>query len=74
MDQALHDGDNSRILELLISMFSGDKDEYAKETVPPLALTFDRVNEGRAPRTSAHLFRLPIEILAVILQYIPASM
>ncbi|KAL2010954.1 hypothetical protein VTN00DRAFT_3672 [Thermoascus crustaceus] len=61
----------TEILELLVPFFSGTKDDYGKEDVPPLPLTFDRVNEGRPPSSNALLFKLPVEILANILLHIP---
>lgn len=43
----------TEILDLLLPMFSGTKGDYGKEVVPPLPLTFDRVNEGRPPSSNA---------------------
>ena len=65
--------DNTGILSLLIGTFSGHKDEYRREKVPPLPLSFDRVNEGRPPSSTARLFKLPFEILALMIQYVPAE-
>ncbi|KAL8738697.1 MAG: hypothetical protein Q9190_007962 [Brigantiaea leucoxantha] len=59
------------IIELLISTFSGQKDDYGKETVPPIPLLFDRVCEGRNPASNAPLFFLPFEILSQILHHVP---
>jgi hypothetical protein len=76
-DEASLQGDQSppryrmEILDLLVPIFSGTDDDYGKEVVPPLPLTFDRVNEGRPPSSNALLFKLPMELLANILQYIP---
>lgn len=36
----------------------------------PVPLSFDRVNEGRAPRSKCLLFKLPFEILGMILQHV----
>jgi len=58
------------ILNVLMGMFSGNKDDYGSEIVPPLPLSFDRVNEGRPARSKAPLLNLPTEILGVILQWI----
>ena len=58
------------ILTLLMPMFSGHKDEFGREEVPPLPLSFDRVNNGDPPRSNAPLFRLPFEILSAILQHV----
>lgn len=63
------------ILSLLMLMFSGSKDDYGKEVVPPLPLSFDRVLEGRSPQSTAPLLKLPFEILGVILHHVePASL
>lgn len=58
------------ILNVLMGMFSGHKDDYGSAIVPPLPLSFDRVNEGRPARSKASLLNLPIEIIGVILQWI----
>jgi F-box domain len=58
------------IMSLLMPMFSGNKDEYGKDAVPPLPLSFDRVMEGRPAATSAPLFGLPDEILSIIIQHV----
>lgn len=63
----------TEILDVLMSMFSGSKDEYGKEEVPPLPLSFDRVNEGRPPRSSSQLLNLPTEILAVITRFVESN-
>lgn len=63
----------TEILELLMPMFSGHKDDYGKDVVPPLPLSFDRVNQGQPPISTAPLFQLPAEILGEVLQYIPWS-
>lgn len=65
--------DHYDVLSLLMPMFSGNKDDYGKDVVPPLPLFFDRVNEGRPPRSNASLFRLPFEILAAITQHLSES-
>ena len=63
------------VLGLLIPMFSGSKDDYGKDVVPPCLLSFDRVNEGRPPKSTAMLFQLPFEILGAINQRLhPTSM
>jgi hypothetical protein len=62
-----------RILGLLMPMLVVGKDEYGKELVPPLPLSFDRVNGNRPPASDTALFKLPIEILGLILQHIPSS-
>lgn len=63
----------SRIPDLLMTVFSGNKDEYGKEEVPPLPLGFDRVMEGRAISSDAQLLQLPVEILGVLLQYLTSE-
>ena len=60
-------------LSLTMGMYSGTKDDYGKEAVPPLPLPFDRVNEGRAPTSSMLLFRMPLEIISLILSYVPTE-
>ena len=37
-----------------------------KDIVPPLPLSFDRVNEGRSPCSTARLFQLPPEYVLLI--------
>ena len=59
------------VMSLTLGMYGGTKDDYGKEVVPPLPLSFDRVNEGRAPTCSMLLFRMPLEIIGLILGYIP---
>ena len=61
------------IIDLLMPVFSGSTDEYGKQVVPLNPLTFDRMNEGKVPTSTSRLFQLPIEILAVIIQSLPAS-
>ena len=56
------------ITHLLMHMFGGSKDEYGKDVVPPYPLLFDRVNEGRLPLSKSALFKLPLEILGMVLQ------
>ena len=63
--------DRYQILDLMMPMFSGTKDDFGKETVPPLPLFFDRVSEGREPISGSRLFRLPQEILNVVVQSVP---
>ena len=46
---------------------------FEEDTIPVEPLSFDRVNEGRAPRTNALLFHLPFEILNVILQFVTSE-
>lgn len=59
------------ILDLMMPMFSGVKDEFGKEFVPPLPLLFDRVSEGRKPISGARLWTIPLEILALVVQMVP---
>lgn len=59
-----------QILDLLRPKPSDFKDGYKEETTPR-PLTFDRVNEGRPPSSHSILFKLPVEVLANILLYIP---
>ncbi|KKA24248.1 hypothetical protein T310_1787 [Rasamsonia emersonii CBS 393.64] len=48
-------------------------DSYGKEVMPPVPLSFDRINEGRPPSSNAPLFELPLEILWRILLYVPSD-
>lgn len=65
--------DQYDILDLCMHMFSGSKDDYGTEQVPPLPLSFDRVNESRSPRSDSLLFKFPVEILGEILQHVDSS-
>lgn len=66
--------DSEDVLDLLMPMYSGaDKNEYGKETVPPIPLFFDRINEGRPPQSNSLLFRLPFEILEEVTLYLSES-
>ena len=65
--------DGHEILELMMPMFSGLKDDYGKETVPPRPLLFDRVSEGREPVSGSKLLRLPLEILALVIEKTPKA-
>ncbi|KAL8838638.1 MAG: hypothetical protein Q9170_002046 [Blastenia crenularia] len=58
----------SNILDLMMPTFSGTKDDFGKELVPPLPLLFDRVSEGRNIVSEAPLLSLPMEIIALILR------
>jgi hypothetical protein len=62
--------DSRHIMQLMMPRFSGSIDKYGKEIVPPVPLSFDRVMEGRPPSTPAPLFRVPDEILSIIVQYV----
>lgn len=61
------------ILDLMMPMFSGGKDEFGKELVPPLPLLFDRVSEGRKPVSESELMKIPLEILALVVQKVPET-
>ncbi|KAL8668042.1 MAG: hypothetical protein Q9202_000020 [Teloschistes flavicans] len=61
----------AEITRLLLPILHDGKDEYGKDKVPPLPLSFDRVNEGNPPRSSAPLLNLPFELLGTILEHIP---
>ena len=58
------------ILDVMMSMLSGDKDDFGKDEVPPLPLSFDRVCRGHSQQSTPLLFRLPTEILGMILQWV----
>ena len=62
-----------QILDLMMPMFSGMKDDFGKELVPPLPLLFDRVSEGRKPVSGAKLLRIPLEVLALVVQKVPEA-
>ena len=61
------------ILHLLLPELPSSKDTYGKKVVPLRALSFARVNEGKAPVSRALLFTLPIEISGQILETLPPS-
>lgn len=63
----------SRILDLLMTTFSGTKDEFGKEDVPPLPFSFDRVNEGRAILSDSKLLSLLAEVLGDLVQYLTSE-
>ena len=58
------------ILHLLSPMLSENKHAFGKDLVPPLLLTLDRVLGGRPLSSATPLFRLPSEILGIIIQYL----
>ena len=61
------------VLDLMMPVFSGGKDEYGKELVPPLPLLFDRVSEGRKPVSRTRLLNIPMEVLALVVQKVPET-
>ena len=61
------------ILDLLMPMFSGTKDDFGKEIVPPLPLLFDRVSEGRELVSKSKVLSIPLEILALVIEKVPAT-
>ena len=64
---------NRNVFGLMMHVSSRSKNHYAKEVVPPLPLSFDRVNEGQSPSSTAPLFKLPFEILGSILEHVPPA-
>ena len=62
--------DDGAIMDVMISTFSGNKDEYGKNVVPSQPLMFDRVTEGRGALSLSPLFALPVELLSQIMQYL----
>ena len=58
------------ILDVMMSMFPGEKDDFGKEEVPPLPLSFDRVCRGHSQEPIAPLFKLPSEILDDIIHWV----
>ena len=61
------------ILDLMMPMFSGGKDDFGKEVVPPLSLLFDRVSEGRKPVSGSKLLQIPLEVLALVVRMVPEA-
>ena len=61
------------IVHLLLKTLSISKDDYREKVVPIRPLSFDRVNEGKAPASDALLFTLPLEIIGQILETLPRS-
>ena len=61
------------VLDLMMPMLFGEKDEYGKELVPPLPLLFDRVSEGRKLVSSTNLLNFPLEVLALVIQKVPET-
>ena len=59
--------------DLLMPILDGSKDDFGKDVVPPLPLSLDRVMEGGLISLHCRLLDLPIEVLAIILQYIAAD-
>src|SRR5437016_121963 len=57
-------------------LYVGPTDRWGKsmkDPVPPPPLAFDRVMEGRAPTSDSALFKLPVEILGHILEFVDPS-
>ncbi|KAL9066235.1 MAG: hypothetical protein Q9161_007692 [Pseudevernia consocians] len=63
--------ESHQVLDLMMPMYSGGKDDFGKELVPPLPLFFDRVSEGRKPVSETKLLGIPLEVLALVVQKIP---
>lgn len=61
------------VMDLMMPMFSGVTDEYGKEIVPPLPLLLDRVSEGKMPVSGTKLLKLPLEVLALVVQKVPEA-
>jgi hypothetical protein len=61
------------ILDLLMPVFRGSKDEYGKDIVPPLPLSVERVMENRPFKSTAPLLQLASEILGIILSYVDSD-
>ena len=59
------------MLPILKGWFSGDG--YGHHVLPATPLSFNRVNEGRPPSSSAPLFCLPEEVLGLILEWVEPS-
>ncbi len=54
-------------------MFSGLKDEYGKDIIPPLPLSIDRVMENQPLRSTAPILQLPSDVLSIILSFVEAD-
>ena len=54
-------------------MLASSSDDYGSEVLPPRPLSFDRVNEGKAPVSGTRLLGLPFEIVGQILEKLPKS-
>ena len=52
-------------------MFS--KDYHGRERMPPLPVSFDRVNESQSSRSRPILLKLPIEVLNLIIQFVASD-
>lgn len=61
------------IMDVMMSTFSGGKDEYGKDVVPPNCLSFDRVMENKHIVSESHILNLPIEILGRVIQHLAGS-
>ena len=61
------------VLGLMMPVFSGHKDEFGKELVPPLPLWFDRVSGWRKPVSTTRLLNVPMEVLALVVQKVPET-
>jgi hypothetical protein len=57
-------------------LFDGPTDpegKCRKDPIPPPPLAFDRAMEGRAPTSDSALFKLPVEVLGHILEFVDPS-
>ena len=62
------------ILDLMMPKVLGDtKDGFGKALVPSRPLSFDRVSEGREPMSDSRLLRLPLELLALVVEKVPEA-
>ena len=61
------------LLGLMLPTFSGTKDDFGKEVVPPCPLLFDRVSEGREFVSKSNLLRFPLEVLALVIEKVPVA-
>lgn len=64
---------NYNEITLLLTSKNSSKDDCEKDVVPPRPLSFDRVNEGKAPVSETLFFTLPFEIVGQIVEILPRS-
>ena len=62
---------HSNLMGLMMSNFSGTKDDFGKEVEDPIPLSFDRINEDQPFSSDFLLSRLPIELVWHVIQLVP---
>ena len=61
------------ILDLLVPILRGSKDEYGKDLVPPLPIAIDRVMENQPFKSTAPIFQLPSDVLSIVLSHVDSN-